>query len=76
MPEINPISGKVLLKKLEKHGYGLVKTRGSHHFLLHSTTKVTTTIPVHNNTDLDRGLIRKIIRDLKISVEEYKRIVD
>lgn len=31
----------------------------------------TTTIPVHPGKELPRGLIRKILRDVELSVEDY-----
>jgi predicted RNA binding protein YcfA (HicA-like mRNA interferase family) len=48
----------------------MVHQRGSHTVWVHPDGR-TTTIPVHPGKDLPRGLIRKILKDIKLSVEEY-----
>lgn len=62
------VSGKELLKLLNKLGFDEVRVTGSHHRLKHPDGRVTT-VPVHGNEDLPKGLMRKIIReDLQVSV--------
>lgn len=69
------ISGKQLLKILEKMGFILVKIRGSHHILKHMDGRKTT-VPVHRNDDLPSGLLRKIVKeDLQITFEEFEKLV-
>lgn len=35
-----------------------------------------TTVPVHGNDDLPRGLLRKIIReDLKLALEDFNNLI-
>lgn len=54
-------------------GFEVVRIRGSHHRLKHSDGRITT-IPVHRNKDLPKGLMRKIIQeDLKMSIEEFQK---
>ena len=57
---------------LHKLGFSELRQRGSHKFFVHEDGR-TTTVPYHNN-DLGRGLIRKILKDIKISVEEYESL--
>ncbi|MBY0434277.1 MAG: type II toxin-antitoxin system HicA family toxin [Cyclobacteriaceae bacterium] len=52
------ISGKELIKVLEKIGFQVVRINGSHHRLRHSDGRVTT-VPVHRNDDLPKGLLPK-----------------
>jgi predicted RNA binding protein YcfA (HicA-like mRNA interferase family) len=67
------LSGKDLIKILEKIGFVVVRINGSHHRMKHADGRVTT-IPVHKNEDLPRGLMRKIIReDLKMELEEFEK---
>jgi predicted RNA binding protein YcfA (HicA-like mRNA interferase family) len=47
------ISGKDLVKVLEKNGFTVVRIKGSHHRLKHTDGRVTT-VPVHKNEDLPR----------------------
>ena len=70
MPQLPVISGKKLLKLLKAEGFVVVRINGSHHRLKHPDGRITT-VPVHKNQDLPKGLIRKIIReDLKLELAE------
>ena len=65
MPQLPVISGKAFLKFLQALGFVVVRINGSHHRLKHPDGRITT-VPVHKNKDLPKGLLRKIIReDLK-----------
>jgi predicted RNA binding protein YcfA (HicA-like mRNA interferase family) len=70
MPDIPSISGKNFIKILESLGFVVIRINGSHHRLKHSDGRVTT-VPVHKNKDLPKGLIRKIIKeDLELHISE------
>jgi len=70
MPNIPSISGKDLIKIIENLGFQLIRINGSHHRFKHQDGR-TTTIPVHGNKDLPKGLIRKIIKeDLEMLIED------
>jgi predicted RNA binding protein YcfA (HicA-like mRNA interferase family) len=70
------LSGKDFIKLLEKMGFAIVRINGSHHRLKHEDGRVTT-IPVHKNDDLPKGLMRKIIReDLKLDLEDFEKLVE
>ena len=71
MDKLPVLSGKDLLWLLQKMGFVVVRINGSHHRLRHADGRVTT-VPVHGNADLPKGLLRKIIReDLKLTVEVF-----
>lgn len=64
------ISGKNLIKILKSFGFEVVRINGSHHRLKHPDGRVTT-VPVHGNNDLPKGLIRKIIiEDLEMELDD------
>ena len=66
------ISGKDFIKLLEKFGFIVVRINGSHHRMKHPDGRITT-IPVHKNNPVAKGLLRKILReDIKLSPEELK----
>ncbi|MBW6535415.1 MAG: type II toxin-antitoxin system HicA family toxin [Mariniphaga sp.] len=74
MPQLPIISGKDFIKFLLSVGFSIVRINGSHHRLKHPDGRVTT-IPVHTNQDLPKGLIRKIIReDLEYDLNEFLEI--
>ena len=66
------ITGKDLIKLLEKLEFIVVRIKGSHHRMKHPDGRITT-IPVHKNDPVAKGLLRKILReDVKLSPEELK----
>ena len=70
------ITGKELIKILERLGFTIVRINGSHHRLKHEDGRVTT-VPVHKNEDVAKGLLRKIIKeDIQLSMEEFEQLVD
>ena len=60
--------------KLEKLilvlGFVKARQKGSHAFYRHPGGR-TTTIPFHIGKDLHRPLLRKILNEIKISIDEY-----
>jgi predicted RNA binding protein YcfA (HicA-like mRNA interferase family) len=71
MPQLPVISGKDFIKFLISLGFIVVRVNGSHHRLKHPDGRVTT-VPVHKNDDLPKGLLRKIIReDLDMELDEF-----
>lgn len=70
MPPLPVISGKNLLKLLVKNAFVKVRQKGSHVFVESEDGSVGTVVPVHKNEDLGKGLLRSILNDLELSVEE------
>lgn len=71
MPKLPVINGKELVKFLVSIGFKVTRTKGSH-VRLHSEDGRATTVPVHGNKNIPKGLQRKIIReDLEITLEEF-----
>ena len=71
---IYPLPYRKIKKKLEKLGFQIIRQKGSHVFFKHSNGR-TTIVPRHPGEDIGKGLLRKILRDIDISVEDfYKEI--
>ena len=64
MPPLPVISGDQLVRALSKVGYSLVRTQGSHMML---TRLGGRTLSVPRHRELDRGLLRRLIRDAEVS---------
>jgi len=74
MPKLPVIKGRELVKFLEPMGFRVTRTKGSH-VRLRSEDGRATTVPVHGNKEMPKGLLRKIIReDLEISLEEFLKL--
>jgi predicted RNA binding protein YcfA (HicA-like mRNA interferase family) len=68
MPKIPSVSFKKVIGALEKCGYKISRQKGSHIRMCHDTESPIT-VPAHN--PVARGTLRKILRDSKLSVEEF-----
>ena len=76
MSKLITISGKDFIRFLQSIGFEVIRVKGSHHRLKHSDGRVTT-IPVHKNDDLPKGLLRKIIReDLELDLDTFENLFD
>ncbi|MBI4993571.1 type II toxin-antitoxin system HicA family toxin [Candidatus Wolfebacteria bacterium] len=62
------ISGRQLIKLLSKLGYREVRQRGSH-IRLSCLNRKSVTVP--NYKAIDRSLLRKILRDSELSIDEF-----
>ena len=73
MPKLIQISGKKFCKILEKLGFEKIYGKGSHVRFKHPDGR-RTVIPIHGNEDLGKGLINEILKQVKLSKEEYDRL--
>jgi len=69
MTRLPRLKGKELIRALERAGFVVERTRGSHVFLRHPDGR-TTTVPVHSGETIGPGLLRAILRDVELSVDE------
>ncbi|MDP3883055.1 MAG: type II toxin-antitoxin system HicA family toxin [Candidatus Staskawiczbacteria bacterium] len=68
MAKLPIISGKIAVKVFLKIGYRVVRQKGSHIRLCHETRRPLT---IPNHKILGKGLIRKLLRDSQLSLEEF-----
>lgn len=71
MPHLAPVSAKKLIAMLEREGFVCARTKGSHCYFLDEVRKKTTVVPVHGNRDIGTGLLRAILRDIDMSVDDF-----
>ena len=64
------VSGKEFVKRLKKKGYEFVHQEGSH-MIIRLNTSPYTKLSVPNHKELDRGLLKSLLRDADISVGEF-----
>ena len=72
MPKLVPIRPKKLIKLLTFLGFKERDAEGSHVFFEHLDGR-TTTVSVHS-WDMSKGLLRKVLGDINLSVEEYDKL--
>jgi predicted RNA binding protein YcfA (HicA-like mRNA interferase family) len=69
MPALPVISGREARKAFEKVGWSFARQRGSHMILTKPGMPVNLSVPDHR--ELDRGLLRGLIRDAGLTVEQF-----
>lgn len=73
MPKLSPIRGKQLISILKKQGFAAVRQKGSHVRLEHPDGRKTS-VPVHSGESVGKGLLRKILRDVVITPEQFNKL--
>ena len=73
MVKLIPISGRKLCKIVEKLGFEKVHQVGSHARYAHPDGRKTV-VPVHGDEELGKGLLIEILKQIKLSREEYDRL--
>ena len=72
LPALRPQS---IVAVLEKAGFkNTRRSKGSHFRYCHPDGRKTT-IPVHKGKTIGKGLLRKIIKDADLSVEELRKLL-
>ena len=71
MNKLRIIDARKIEKLLFKLGFEKVRQKGSHVFYRHPDGR-TTTVPHHKGRDIVRPLIKEILREIELSVEEYE----
>jgi predicted RNA binding protein YcfA (HicA-like mRNA interferase family) len=73
--KLKPLPANSVIKILTKIGFHIARQRGSHVFLRHADGR-TTVVPVHKGEVIGRGLLLKIIKDVKLSREEFLKLIE
>ncbi len=74
MPHAPVITGKELLRALQKAGFVETRIKGSHHILAHTDGR-TTVVPVHVGETIGPGLLAQILRDCDLSRDDVKALL-
>lgn len=56
------VSGKKLAAPLRRHGWELLRVKGSHHIFGRPGSVVRLSVPVHGNKPLKAGLLRFLLK--------------
>ncbi len=76
MPKLPVVSGKQVIKALQKIGFEKVSQKGSHIKLQKIEHNRTITVTVPNHKVLKRGTLRNgIINAIPLSVEEFTKLL-
>ncbi|MEI7837496.1 MAG: type II toxin-antitoxin system HicA family toxin [Planctomycetota bacterium] len=67
------LRGREVIRKLQRVGFGVIRIRGSHHFLRHPDGRCTV-VPVHAGEQIGPGLLRAILRDCELTAAQLDEI--
>jgi predicted RNA binding protein YcfA (HicA-like mRNA interferase family) len=73
MSRLLPVSGREMCKILEMIGFQKIHQVGSHVRYAHPDGRKTV-VPVHGNEELGTGLIKEILKQIRISRETYEEL--
>jgi predicted RNA binding protein YcfA (HicA-like mRNA interferase family) len=73
MAQLPVVSGRQARRAFEKTGWTFNRQRGSHMILTRVGAAVNLSIPDHR--ELDRGLLRGLIRDAGMTVDQFNSLL-
>jgi predicted RNA binding protein YcfA (HicA-like mRNA interferase family) len=73
MPQLPVVSGRQARRAFEKSGWIFDRQRGSHMILIKPGVAHNLSVPDHR--ELDRGLLRALIRDAGLTVEAFIQLL-
>ena len=70
-PGLPAVSGREVVRALERAGFVMERIAGSHHIMAHpDDARRVLTVPVHGARDLKPGTLRGVVRQAGFSVED------
>jgi predicted RNA binding protein YcfA (HicA-like mRNA interferase family) len=70
MPKLPTVTGHQVVNVLTQIDFQVVRQKGSHVRMKHEDGRAIT-IPMHAGKNIGKGLLRKILRDAELTVEEF-----
>ena len=65
------VAGDTVLRALQRTGFVLVHTKGSHHFLYHAQKDCLVTVTVHTGAMLAPKTLKSILSQAQITIDEF-----
>ena len=73
MTKLVPVSYRALFKILKKLEFVCVRQKGSHSIWEHEDGRITV-VPVHSKEKIGKGLLAKILSDIKLNKEDFEKM--
>jgi len=75
MPKLPRLSGKEVIKALSKSGFEVIRQKGSHVIMKKKTSEGEIATVVPNHKEVDRGTLLEIIRQAKLTRDEFMNLL-
>ncbi len=73
MSKLSPVSARECIRALQRIGFKIDRQRGSHVTLIREDPAGRVTVP--NHKEIKVGMLRKIIRDADLTVDEFNELL-
>lgn len=75
MSKIPSLTAVKIIRALKRIGFMEDRQKGSHLILINPKMKLRTIVPIHAGKTIKKSLVRVIIDDTKLSVEEFVKLL-
>ena len=75
MTRLPRITGKDALKALQRAGFSVVRTHGSHHYLYHRDRDVLVTVPIHAGRTLAPKTLQSMLKQAGLTAEQLAELL-
>lgn len=73
MSKLKPIGYNEFTRKLQRAGYIPIR-KSKHTIYFHPVKQITIPIPHKHSRDISKELLHKLIKEMKLSTEEFNRL--
>ncbi len=71
MAKLPRLSGREVIRVFQRAGWVVDRIEGSHHILVKEGHTATLSVPVHGNRVVKPRLLKRLIRDAKITNQQF-----
>ena len=75
MPKLPSLTARKVIRALNRAGFVEDRQKGSHLILYHPQRRLRTVVPIHAGKTIKEPLLRSIINDARMSVEEFLQLI-
>ena len=73
MSKLPVVSGNRAIRAFERHGWVVARRESTHVTMKKRGIRFLLTVPLHR--ELDRGALRRLIRDAALTVEQFRELL-
>jgi predicted RNA binding protein YcfA (HicA-like mRNA interferase family) len=71
MAQLPSLNARKVVRALKRAGFVEDRQKGSHFILIHPESSARTVVPIHSGRTIKEPLLRAIVRDAGLSVQEF-----
>ena len=75
MSKLVLLNAREFEKILNRLGFVKLRMKGSHAIYRHSDGR-TVSVPFHSSKDLSRSLLRDLLSEINVSIDEYNKLIN